>query len=255
LSEDAQRIDVGGHRLRARVAGAGETVFLCLHGLVDRLEVWDGLVPHLARMGRVVAFDQRAHGASDAPAGPYRREDLAADVVGLLDCLQAPRAVLVAHSMGGVVALTTALDHPDRVAGLVLIGTASQCNERTARWYEEIARAGEVNALDGIARAIYGPTSTRQVEGDAPGLVHVVRTLATLHPDPITPRLTEIRCPALVVVGDRDPMGTAASSIIAQRIPGAVLEVMPGLGHWVHRDAPDALAQAIDRWRSGVRSP
>ena len=60
-----------------------------------------------------------------------------------------PKAVLVGHSMGGIVSMATALACAERVAGLVLIGTASQCSEKVASWYEQIAQAGETDGLDG----------------------------------------------------------------------------------------------------------
>ena len=74
------------------------------------------------------------------------------------------------HSMGGIISMTTALAYPKQVAGLVLIGTASQCNEKTAGWYERIALAGEKDGNAGLARAIYGEKSKKVViQGDAKG--------------------------------------------------------------------------------------
>jgi 3-oxoadipate enol-lactonase len=247
-----QRIDVGGHRLRVDVSGSGPPDLLCLHGLVDRLEIWDRLVSPLATRGRVIRMDQRGHGGSEAPTGPYRREDLAADVAFVLESLGSERALLVGHSMGGIVSMATALAHPDRVAGLVLIGTASQCSEKIARWYERIAVAGERDGAAGIAREIYGRESRRVVTGDAQGIAHVTRTLASLYEEPLTPRLSEIRCPALLIVGEKDPMGPKASAIIADRLPDAQLEVVAGCGHWVHVEQPEVLLEAFDSWVARV---
>lgn len=245
-------VDLGTHQLRARVSGAGERTFALVHGLADTLEIWDDLAPLLEPLGRVIRFDQRAHGDSSAPAGPSSRDDLAADLLALLDRLGAPRAVLVGHSLGGVAAICAALAAPERVAGLVLIGTASQCNQGTARWYRDIVRAGEVNALEGLAKAIYGPMSTRRVRGDAPGLVEVVRSLVSLHEEPLTPRLGEIACPTLVLVGGADPMGTAPSVIVQRGIPGARLEVLDGKGHWLQNEAPAEVATAIESWSKAI---
>lgn len=246
---DTRRLDVGGHALRVADGGAGTPAFLALHGLVDSLAIWDRTAVAFAERGRLVRFDQRGHGGSDAPPGPYRREDLAADAIAVLDACGIERAVLVGHSMGGIVALTAALELPARVEGLVLIGTASQCSERVARWYERIARAGERDGCDGLARAIYGEGARRPIEGDAPGIAHVTRALASLHDAPLTPRLGAIGCPTLLLVGEKDPMGPKASAIVADRIPDATLEVVPGLGHWIHVEAPDVLFDALDRWR------
>lgn len=239
-------VDAGGHRVRVETDGTGAPRFLCLHGLVDTHGIWDALAPALAFEGAVARMDQRGHGASESPPGPYARSDLANDAVAVLDALGVERAVLVGHSMGGIVSMQTALDHPDRVAGLVLIGTASQCSEKVAGWYERIARAGEQEGCDGIGRAIYGKTP-RPVQGDAQGIAHVTRMLGSLHPDPLTPRLGEIRCPVLALVGEKDPMGVRASEIIADAVPDADLERTSG-GHWVHVDAPDAIMAAYERW-------
>ena len=244
-----QPVDVGGHALRVETRGAGPPHFVCLHGLADTLATWSRLAPGLAPHGQVVLVDQRAHGGSDAPPGPYRREDLATDVRGLLDRLAIDGAVLIGHSMGGVVALTTALAYPERVAGLVLLGTASEASPRVAAWYERIACAAEIDGLAGLARAIYGAGADRRVEGDPRGIAHVTRCLKSLAHDPLTPRLPAIACPVLVAVGENDPMGVGASVIIRRHIPGAQLEVIPGRGHWLHVEAPDLLLDIVDRFR------
>ncbi len=240
------QIDLGTHSLRIQQRGNGPPHFICLHGLVDTLEVWNTLAAPLADRGHVVALDQRAHGGSTAPPGPYAREDLAADVIATLDHVRVAETIVVAHSMGGIVAMTTALAFPDRVRGLVLLGAASQCNERVAMWYERIATAAESDGLPGLARAIYGNAETPELRGDAQGLAHVTRCLKSLHTHPLTPRLGAIRCPTLLVVGERDPMGPAASAIIAKQISGATLVTLPNVGHWVHVEAAEALLGVLD---------
>ena len=266
-----QRIDLGSHALRCRSEAASTKIdataarFVCLHGLVDTLEIWDKLAPALAERGPIVRFDQRGHGESGAPPGPCTRADLAADVVGLLDTLTIERAVLVGHSMGGIVSLATALLYPDRVAGLVLLGTASQCNERTAGWYERIAQAGERAGTDGLREAIYagrsggksGGKSGRRVEGDARGIAAVTRMLESLYTDPLTPELGQVACRVLLLVGENDPMGSRASEIIAEALPtdASTLQVLPGCGHWIHVEAAAAVVDAIDRWLPGLQSP
>jgi pimeloyl-ACP methyl ester carboxylesterase len=243
-------VDLGSHRLRVEAAGAGSPAFVCLHGLADSASIWSKVAGPLSERGSVVLVDQRAHGASGAPPGPYERDDLARDVSGVLDHLGISRAVLVGHSMGGIVSMTAALNYPDRVAGLVLVGTASQCSEKIAAWYEKIACAAEKDGMGGLARAIYGSATARQLVGEPRGMAHVTRCLKSLHDDPLTPKLAAIRCPALLVVGENDPMGPRASEIIQRHLPDATLEVVAGCGHWVHVDAPQVLLQAIERFLS-----
>ena len=239
-----------GHGINLLSHGEGARHFTCLHGLVDTLEVWSRLAPALASRGRVTRFDQRGHGASQAPPGPYSRADLAADVIAVLDAEGIDRTILVGHSMGGIVAMETALAHPDRIAGLVLIGTTSECREKVAAWYERIARAGEREGNAGLGRAIYGEGSHRAISGDAQGIAHVTRMLKSLHFDPLTPRLGEIRCPALLAVGEKDPMGPRASEIVHDAMPAgrAALLRVPEKGHWLQLEAVDEVLAAIDAW-------
>ena len=246
------RVSLGGHSLRYSDSGRSEPVFFCIHGLADTLEVWDALEPALAGRGRVVRIDQRGHGGSGAPPGPCTREDLARDAIAMLDALAIPRAVLVGHSVGGIVAMSAAFAAPERVAGLVLIGTASRCSERTAAWYERIAQAAEREGGDGLVRAIYGESSTRRVRGDAAAIAHIARMLTSLYHEPLTPQLATIACRVLLLVGEKDLMGPKASQTIRDALPSgrAELVVMPGCGHWLQLDAPDAVIAALDRWRS-----
>ncbi len=243
---DPVDVDLGSHRLRVQVEGSGSPTLLCLHGLVDSAAIWDRLAPGLARRGRVIRLDQRAHGASEAPPGPYERADLVADVIGVLDALGVERALLVGHSMGGIVAMATALAKPERVAGLVLIGSASECSERVAGWYERLARSAETEGLDGLRTAIYGPRSRKRIEGDAQGIAHVTRTLRSLYHDPLTPKLATLVCPALLLVGSADPMGPGASVRIQRSLPGAELRVIPDRGHWLHVEVPDLVLEQME---------
>ncbi len=246
----ALRVPVGGHTLRAVRSGAGERHFTCLHGLADTLEIWDALTPALEARGRVCRIDQRGHGGSGAPPGPYRRENLAADVLAVLDALAVERTLLVGHSMGGVVAMATALAAPARVAGLVLIGSTGQCGAKVAAWYERIARAGEERGVRGLVESIYGEKSRKALRGDAQGISHVTRMLRSLHDDPLTPKLATLACPALLLVGEQDPMGPKASELLFAALPAgtAELERVPGRGHWLHVQAVDAVVAALDGW-------
>ncbi len=247
------RIEVGAHGLRCLTSGEQERHFLCLHGLVDSLEIWDRIVPALEQRGRVSRIDQRGHGESDSPPGPYTRANLASDVIAVLDELEVDETILVGHSMGGIVAMQTALDYPTRIAGLVLIGTTSECRGKVADWYERIALAGESEGCAGLARSIYGEKSNKQIKGNAQGIAHMTRMLKSLYSDPITPRLKEISCPVLLLVGEKDPMGPKASEIIRDALPEGIaqFEKIAHRGHWLHIDSHETVVRAMDDWLKG----
>ncbi|MFP6579580.1 MAG: alpha/beta hydrolase [Myxococcota bacterium] len=247
---EPHRVEASGHSLRVQSSGSGSRHFLCLHGLVDTIEIWKRLAPALEERGRLCRIDQRGHGESDAPLGPYSREDLAGDVIAALDAEEVEKTILIGHSMGGIVAMATALAYPERVAGLVLIGTTSQCAEKVAGWYERIALAGEKDGNPGLVRAIYGEKSKKKLVGDAQGISHVTRMLKSLFDDPLTPKLSELRCPVLAIVGEKDPMGSRASEIVFSALPAGSAELLSiaDRGHWLHVEAVDEVVAALDRW-------
>lgn len=245
VDESSRRIDLGSHAVRIREAGSGPETYVLLHDFLEGMDVWQGVAAGLAERGRVVLLQQRAHHDSTAPSGPCRREDLATDVLRILDALGVSRASLVGHGLGGVVALATGLVAPERVARLVLIATPVERDVADARHWGDIVRAGEVNKLQGLARSVWGPMSRRSADGDGGALTEIARLLRGLHDDPLTPRLGEIRCPTLVLAGERDAAGMAAATLVAQRIPGATLRQVAAAGESPHVDAPAAVLAEI----------
>ena len=116
-------IEANGLRFHALDwSGQGEWI-VCLHGLASQAHIWDLLAPHLTDSFRVIAIDQRGHGLSDKPDSGYDWATVTSDLDAILSALDASReqVILAGHSWGGNVALQYAVDHPDRVRGLVLI--------------------------------------------------------------------------------------------------------------------------------------
>src|SRR5206468_12386469 len=105
--------------------GSGGVPVVFVHSAAGSTEHWSVQLRHLRRTRRAAALDLRGHGRSAPPRdGDYRINSLAADLKAALDHLGLPRAVLVGHSLGGVVCATFAGTHPDRVAGLFLLDPA-----------------------------------------------------------------------------------------------------------------------------------
>lgn len=245
MSDSSRKIELGTHALRVHESGSGASTYVCLHGFLDDASVWVGVAGALADRGRVIRVQQRAHGDSSAPAGRCTVDDLAADVVKVLDALGVARAVLVGHALGGLIAARAAAAAPERVAGLVLVSAFGSVDATAAAAWRHIVRAGEVNKLEGLARSVYGPTSTRQVDGDGIGLTEIARALQALGERAATPELGGIRCPVVVLAGERDAAGTAAARVLTSVIPGARLEIVPGHGAALHVDAPGVVAGAM----------
>jgi pimeloyl-ACP methyl ester carboxylesterase len=146
------KIRANGLNFHYQQAGEGPDVVL-LHGVTGDLSIWFlcQAMGVLARSFRVTAFDLRGHGYSEVPASGYTSADQAGDAIAIMDALEIDRAMLVGHSFGGVIAMHTAVLHPDRIDAVVLSDpcfAALRHLEDLGRWghwqnfREEAARAG-----------------------------------------------------------------------------------------------------------------
>ncbi|HHK74575.1 MAG TPA: 3-oxoadipate enol-lactonase [Rhizobiales bacterium] len=253
-------IESDGGRLFVRVEGAHDAPVLLLHhSLATNLHSWDRIVPALAEHYRVVRFDARGHGKSDAPAGPYDLAHLTEDVLRILDHLEINRAHFLGLSMGGMVGQLLGLSHGDRVLSLILASTTSFVSpEAGPLWDERIARvrsAGMVSQVEGtvgrwftqgflesdtqrveeIARMI----AETPVEGYA-GWCEAIKTLN------LTDKLGAITAPTLVIVGEEDP-GTpvAAARVIHEAIANSQLVIIPAASHQAPVEQPEAFGAAV----------
>ena len=122
---------------------------LFANSLGSDLHIWDDVADLLSEHYRIVCYDKRGHGLSDAPAPPYSLDDLARDVVGVLDYLKIEQAAICGISVGGLIAQALALNHSERVRALVLCDTGARIGSAES-WEQRIAtvRAGGLPALE-----------------------------------------------------------------------------------------------------------
>jgi 3-oxoadipate enol-lactonase len=229
------------------------------HALGCDLTMWDGLANLLAADCRVIAYDHRGHGSSDAPAGPYAMADLADDAARLLRELDSGPVVWIGLSMGGMVGQELALRHPALVGALVLAHTTSGYPDAARDvWRQRIATVRE-HGIEAIADAVMGryfhdgfraahPATVarfrqRLVTTDTEGYVGCCAAVGGID---TTARLAQIAAPTLVLAGESDqgtPVGMAR--MLADGIPGARLQVLAGASHLGAVEQPEAFAAAV----------
>jgi esterase len=203
-----------------------------LHGMPSDCSTWAGIAPELAGRYRVVAPDQRGHGAS-ARTATYSLESMREDLRQFADALGLDRFVLGGHSMGGTVATLFAERYPGRLAGLILVDSPPP---------------------DGSTVFDPGP----RPDGDLPYDWDVVPAiLAQLsEPDPAWwAELPAISAPTLVIGGgSTSPVPQQLLAKLAGLVPDATLVTIEGAGHAVHRTRPAEFLSAVRPFLQRIRA-
>ena len=255
-----------GYTLHAEAHGEGIPLVLSC-GLCTTAANWQPQVAPLARAGlRVVLWDFRGHGRSDAPDDPsaYDLDRVVDDLRRVLDwAAPGETAIVGGLSFGGLLSLHLALLHPERVRALLLVDTGPGFKnpEAQARWEAQVERTAAFAETQGMrafvesraaatmiglwperpaARAAADAIAAQQPHG----IAHFARRVAG-PARPVIDRLAEIRAPALVLVGEKDEAYLRASEVLATRLPRAQRVVVPGAGHVVNLDEPEAFDAAV----------
>jgi non-heme chloroperoxidase len=229
-----------------------------LHGYSDSWLSFRPLMELLPSSLRVIALSMRGHGDSSKPSEGYRIGSFAADVIGAMDVLGITKASVVGHSMGSLVAERIAIDYPNRVSKLALIGAFATVKDNAAveaLWCSHIAEMRDpVDPL--FARAFQQSTVTTSVAPDFLDSVvaeslkvpaHVWRsTLRSLLDDDHSHRLPEIAAPTRIIWGDQDPFADRfGQELLIRKIPGARLTIHAGIGHAPHWEDPRRIADEL----------
>jgi pimeloyl-ACP methyl ester carboxylesterase len=262
-----------------------------LHGFGANTRSWGATLPWIGDASGAdgdvaLAFDRPGFGLTERPtscwardANPYGPASQVATTVALIEALGAGSAVLVGHSAGGAIALQTALDHPDRVAGLVLVAPAVYRGGGAPAWSKPLLRTPQLERIGpALMRQLGGQTGDdflRSSWADPTRIDDAVleayrrplrahdwdRALwelvkASAEPD-LVGRLADVRVPVLVVHGLQDTVVPIDQSRDLVRdltgVPGgAALAELDGCGHLPHEECPDAFRAAVEDWWPGA---
>lgn len=277
--------DTRAGRLHHCDEGAGETPVVFLHGASGTLNVWHpAFGPDIARAGRRLLVDRPGHGHSERRAGreAARLSHQAGAIVDLLDAVGAERAILVAHSWSGALAMRFALDHPDRTAGLLLLAPVTHPWPGGITWYYTLAARPRVGPLftwtlalpGGEAWMSRGIDSVFAPQAAPPAYAQDAAIPLVLRPsqfranaedcdlllDEVTaqaPRYRDVRCPLTIMAGTADAVVWTHlhSHGLVRDIPHARYIEMPGVGHAPHHAEPASVLDEIVAMRKGLQSP
>lgn len=261
------QVQANGITINYEVAGPeGAPVVTMSHSLAANLEMWRPQVEALEDRYRVVCYDTRGHGGSDAPDGDYSLDDLAEDTRQFLAALGIERTHFVGLSMGGMIGQTLALSHPEIFQSLSLCDTSSRVPpEAAAAWEERIGVVRE-KGMDPMVDGTIERWFTARFRAEREDAVAPVREMILGTPPAgyagcceaiknlnLIDEISAIDVPTLVMVG-ADDQGTpvAASEAINQRIAGSRLVVLDDAAHLSNIEQPAAFSAALADFIDGV---
>jgi pimeloyl-ACP methyl ester carboxylesterase len=232
-----------------------------LHDGLLRSITWDGAWDALCRKYHAVRYDRRGYGRSEAPKSRYSSAE---DLYALLTHLHIQRAIVVGNSLGSTLAIDFALAHPEKVEGLFLIGPVVEGMDTTSHFDERGSKnMAPLNKGDLKATAenwskdqyIIGPGQQAARKALYDALVRNPQNLkhspefVIPNPVPSLSRLSEIRVPTSILVGEFDiPDVHAQSGAIEAGIPGAQRDILSNAGHLIQVEMPEAFTQRLGQF-------
>ncbi|TDD66776.1 alpha/beta fold hydrolase [Actinomadura darangshiensis] len=252
------RVALAGHETVVAQKGDHGPAVILSHSLGVDWRMWEPVMERLSNGRRVFAYDFRGHGAAAGAPRPFTMDDLAADLLGVLDSFNVERAHVVGLSMGGGIAQAAAVRAPGRVASLALLATTDHAFDA----FEERARSGEADGME----AQIVPTLTRWFTPAALatnpwGVRYAREHIRRFDPADwaaawrafrgvdVQGRLAGLDFPTLVLAGELDASTTPQiMSGIAERIPGSTYRELPGTPHMQTLERPELVAAALDEF-------
>ena len=254
------KIDVNGITMHYELEGPESAPVVTLsHSLATDLSMWNPQMAVLKSGYRVLRYDTRGHGGTDAPEGPYTLEQLAEDAKALLQALGIPKTHFMGISMGGMVGQILALKDPGLLRSLILCDTSSRIPEEALPVWEERIGLAQKQGMDALVEPTMERWFTASFRGKPISVLEKIRDMIRTTPLKgyvgcsraimklnLTERLSEIALPTLIVVGEEDP-GTpvAASQAIHKQIKGSELVILKSAAHLSNIEQQDAFNTVV----------
>ncbi len=237
-------------------AGKGGIPVVFVHSYGGSTVHWKEQLEYTRRDRRAIALDLRGHGQSDAPANmDYSVNSLTADIAAVVDSLQLDKFVLVGHSMGGAAAIAYAGMHPDRVAGLVMVGAPGKTADKD---FKQVMGQLESDAydktMDGYMKRILGGSRPYTDSIMRAGMnkfsretnIAIIRRIFEYDP---LPALQKYNGPKLIISSELESKQPDA---LAKQAPTVTNKTIMGTSHWIHMDKPQEFYTVLEEFLKKV---
>lgn len=264
-------VTIKGRRLYTKTAGSAGPVLLFLHGFTLDSDVWDAQLRYFSDRYRVVACDLLGFGRSDSPdAEPYSHRDCLMQLLDeLSDELGQKPVHWIGMSMSGGVALDVALEHPDRVASLTLVGAISQGQQWSAAWIDLMKHVAQVAREEGVdaAKQLWQQAPVFAYLKEKPAALAQLSTMLArysgwhwLHRDlnvpadpPAFSRLNQLQGPIIAITGENDLVDfTVTADAIVDQVSSCRRVVIPQAGHLPALEQPDLFNSLLENFLQTV---
>lgn len=252
------KIEINGITFRVRIDGPeGAPYLLLINSLSTTLEMWDDQIPNLAGHFRVIRYDQRGHGGTSTPSGPYSIDDLGQDALALLDRLSVTSASLCGVSLGGMVSLWLGINAPEVVDKIVAACTSA--NFAPKEFWTQRAESVLANGVDSLYEGLLGRWFTPYIDERNPKARSLLRTMLSsctkegyaevcgaLGNADIRNDLGKITVPTLFIAGAFDPATPpAVAAELFELVPNSALRVIPNASHLANLEQPELFIDAV----------
>jgi 3-oxoadipate enol-lactonase len=256
-------LQANGISVNYQIDGAENAPVLMLsNSLGTNLHMWDKQVPALSKRFRVVRYDTRGHGKSDAPSYPYTLAMLGHDAIALMDTLKLSKVRFCGLSMGAMIGMWIARHVPSRIEQLVLCNTGAKAGT-AENWNQRIA-AVRASGMKAVVETVVGRCFTESFRKNAPNEVEVfAQMLNAASPDAYANNcaavrdgdqrwpIRDIKTPTLVIAGEHDPGAPVSGhKLIAERISDAKLVVLDA-SHLSNMEQPEVFNKTLNAFLKG----
>jgi len=256
------KVKIDDTELYYEAHGEGKPIVFS-HGWLEDCSIWDSQVKHFAKNYTLILYDHRGHGRSDKPKvgeGNYSMHVLSNDLYALIQRLNLEKPIVIGFSMGGFAAILFALEHPDKISKLVLVGSTAKMTLPTSAIF--FGPRGILRFLMPYKTYLRGLTeysrfykpSKQMVDEELARASKVDKSIASECWKELTEnydvrdKVSEIEVPTLVIVGEKDNVNLEASRYLNREIKGSELRIIPDSGHTVMIEKPQEFNQILEEF-------
>ena len=259
------QVRVNGITINYQIDGAeGAPWLIWSNSLATELAMWEEQAREFKRRFRVLRYDQRGHGATEATPGRYTFETLIADVLGLMDALGIAKAHFAGLSMGGATALGLAQLHPDRLDKVIVCDTPCQSTPVSAQQWEERIAVAQKEGMEALVEPTVARWFPPEVIKANPPHLDTIRQMirrtpvngfigcaAALANHNFAQGVGTVKRPVLFLAGEKDGVTPAAMRNLSAALAGSRYVELAGAGHISNLDAPAAFNRAVSDFLGG----